>query len=288
MEASDSTTTVPTSSPTEDFSAFCSRVGIDISGGCTIAGEDAQLLCLTDGSQQCRPFNSDGSVNLRDLTEEEVKNCGPCGDDEDLRCPTEHGSCGSDTSVLICHFEGGGTIGNTDACLPATESSTFYQVAGHAGDPLDFCGCCDGFDPSIDESGQCPESGKSAGSSENLPFNACCDPCREEVPEEFRPCCCQAPGRCSDPTMILTYGYSDCPAFTEPPTSFPTEAPSTEPTGLPTETPTILGTDAPSAEPTGLPTEAPTSLDTDAPSTHPTDSPTESPTSGPTDSPTMP
>jgi hypothetical protein len=199
-------------------------------GGCTIAGLPAQLLCLVDGSQFCRPFRPDGSVDLVDLAVEDVASCGPCRRrhyferkstvQSAMRCPTKYGPCGDDDgTVLICHYidslhdtdVNDGNVANQgqDLCVSASIYPTLFEI--DFADPrlhdhnANTCGCCDGFDPAVNSVGQCP----SPGSIDS--FNDCCNPCREQVPTAYRPCCCKWSENCkSDPTLISQFGYENC------------------------------------------------------------------------------
>ena len=308
--------------PTAGFTASCDRIGIDVIGGCIVAGEAAQVLCMVDGSQLCRPYTTDGlSVNLIDLSEDDIDHCGPCG--ESLKCPLDNASCGDGDTMLICHFEGGGEIPNKDICTAASVFPTFVETKGNAGHPLDFCGCCDGFAPSFPEGGKCSSIGYSIGSSDPEPFNACCNPCREEVPEEFRPCCCQQSGKCSnDASQILLGGYENCvselpsqastiknetiPSFSSNTTlnttssTQTTQAPvvATNSNSTKTVTPTkspitptanstnVNSTKAPINKPIVKPTKTPTRKPTVAPISYPTEAPTKKPTIAPISNPT--
>jgi hypothetical protein len=115
---------------------YCNTSGRshDFSGAspaCHVAGKPGQLLCLTDGSQFCRPVRSDGSIDLVDLTEDDIRLCGFCPTEEtidhfhpieplsheinsekstlssqSLVCPLEYGYCGSSQdTVLVCEHQ---------------------------------------------------------------------------------------------------------------------------------------------------------------------------------------
>lgn len=128
--------------------------------GCYVAGKPGQLLCLTDGSQFCRPIRLDGSIDLVDLAEDDVRSCGSChiehtmasvrrtarsrhyisiGESKSLFCPLEYGYCGSTkNTVLVCKrreaLEGALDAGinpiiGTETCVSATSyHSHLYRI----------------------------------------------------------------------------------------------------------------------------------------------------------------
>jgi len=91
------------------------------------------------------------------------------------------------------------------------------------------------------------------------------------------------------PTLLPT------PIPTRMPTNFPTAIPTRMPTNFPTDTPTVLPTDIPTQMPspiptrmpTNFPTVSPTDMPTQTPTLQPTHIPTRIPTNSPTDAPTV-